>query len=248
MLKDILKKMWSFVAFEIERKTDIIALAAFFISVGGFLIQIPGFVMGPEIILIQTTQLMIRIYDFKSGGRYEFCGQLENRNSDKCSITFVTDMSYVNTGRPGQNGFILEEMLSFQLKFKNVVENLYFRGHQFGISIPVPNGLNFSVKGPAKPFVVNAGSAEAHETFFAPDTETSYIIAGDFIRAMEDMLSQSRAQKSTLSIKVSAQTMADGPKHRQCTIEITEEAIKHLKQTGWAAFTCIEFESTLRTL
>jgi hypothetical protein len=234
MANSLLKRFCNLIKLEVERKTDVIALTAFALSLTGIIYQVTGFFLGPEVTLISPRQLLIKSHEILDldGNRQEYQTNQESRG--KRYIAFVTSIAYVNSGRPGENAVILSENISFRLENRNYG----FRWFQFGITKPEGSGFKFDIQRSANPFVVNAGGAESHETLFGPNTDKDYIEEGEFIEAMRRMLPKDQDIQNILPIKLHAQTANDGSKFSKCDMVISLNAMDDIKKTGWGVFDC----------
>ena len=137
---------------EIERKTDILAAAAFLMSLLGIVGQVALFLRGPDIQLFTPEQILIKGHENPDGNIYLRVSAL---------------MVYRNAGSPGYHDTIKKEYVSFKLgddKYKLIWD-------EFIDSYPDEidkNKLIINRKSEAIPVQINAGMVETHETFFAP--------------------------------------------------------------------------------
>ena len=213
----------------IERRTDILALTAFLLSLSSIGYQMIGFFKGPELTLFQPRQVVLI-------------------NKDNL-IQFVTTMQYVNSGQPGNNAVVTHELMTVSLKNKSYEHDW----HMFGYLRPVNTRQEFVDQKSVGPFVINAGSAIVHETLFAarPDfnctpengetcADENYLNIDQLKLAYEDLLlGSSTAQEDIIRFNFSAESLRDGKKTVKCIATITTRYLNDLrKHNGWAALTC----------
>ena len=142
---------------DIERKTDILAFAAFIISLGGVIYQVTDFFRGAKVTLIPPEQLLIRTMKYDNENRY---------------IVFSLPIAYVNSGGTGHNAVIKKELISVKLAGQDYSHSwqLFINTWSEGKKLV----FDKQKKG-ANAFVLNAGSAVAHETEYAPRKEKCLI-------------------------------------------------------------------------
>jgi hypothetical protein len=95
-----------FLGIEVERKTDILALAAFFLSIAGVISQISVFTIfflrGAVINVFPPEQVLIRAETLESGGpRY---------------VRIGARMAYTNSGAPGYSAILRGERVTISVK------------------------------------------------------------------------------------------------------------------------------------
>jgi hypothetical protein len=137
---------------EIDRKTDVLAAAAFVISVAGVLYQVISFLEGPKIVQLPPEQLLLFAErNAADGNEYLHIG---------------AQVAYVNNGKEGKNAALKSERVVFQLGGK--LRELRWQTFD---KFSSDNGkLNRGERTPALPVVVKAGEGISHETNFSPRT------------------------------------------------------------------------------
>jgi hypothetical protein len=135
--------MWNFLGLQIARKTEVIALVAFVLSVS----------LGAVVRLFPSDQIVI-VAANKIGRNYSGQDNL---------LALIATMSYVNDGDVGHNAVIRREYVSFSFGARDVEHRWY----EFGSSDVQDGNFVFKRESEARPFPVNAGSAVSHETLFA---------------------------------------------------------------------------------
>ena len=137
---------------EIERKTDILAAAAFLMSLLGIAGQVALFLRGPDIQLFTPDQILLFGIENPDGKIY-------TRVSSK--------MVYRNAGSPGYHDTIKKEYVTF--KIGDIEYKLLW--DEFIDSYPDKENKKKLIperKSEAVPVQVNAGMVQTHETLFAP--------------------------------------------------------------------------------
>ena len=201
---------------EIERKTDILALAAFIISIGSLLSQVVLLLRGADITLYKPEQILIKSHEYPDGKSY---------------MRLSATMTYRNSGSPGYNDTIRKEKVFFTINEKKYELNW----DDYIDSTAKEKEIIITKKTDAVPTQVDAGSVVVHETYFAPwpaegdDPSANYIEWNDFIEKIS-------SQKSLL-FKFHFESF-DGKKEEVSCKVVVSEFIKHLKQKGWSAPTC----------
>ncbi len=213
---------------EIERKTDILAAAAFVMALGSALFQGAMLLRGPELILFPPEQILIRGEKYASG---------------RVWVRFAAQMAYVNTGHVGHNAAVGREALRFSLG-----DDSYEQSWQTFESFHAPKGkLVSEERKAAHPFTVAAGSVVGHETYFAPRSER---IQGDprsrspkpgagarnflewdtFLARLSDL--------AQVDFEVEAHVYGKNALVATCSVQVTEKLLKRLEKRGWAAPSC----------
>jgi hypothetical protein len=223
--------LWNFLGLRVARKTEIIALAAFTLSLGGVLWQIENLARGPVITLFSPDQIIIATAD-KLGRNYPGQPNL---------LLLIASMTYVNSGNTGHNAIIRRENISFSLEDREVEH----QGDQFGYSDIKDGNLVFHADGPARPFPINASSAVTHETLFAAwpvqcDGATNRCDPRRNFVKWDDFLKEIKITKR-FSVTMSAEVYSSGPvSAAACTVRLPDGVVKILEQEQWYAVTCIK--------
>ncbi|MBV8771720.1 MAG: hypothetical protein JO166_05225 [Deltaproteobacteria bacterium] len=219
-----------FFGIHIARKTDILALTAFLISLGGILLQIRGCLRGPVIRIFAPPQIVI-LKDSKSFP------------SGRNPVRFAALVAYVNDGDTGYNATIRRELLHYQLAGTPYTQIW----QQFTASDVDPGGkINMHPQGVALPIVINAGGSASHETYFTP---LPVQVSKDHNEEKEDewknflewkkFLNDLEKAKS-LTIEIEAQVYDHKSAFTRCTIDINQDVITRLRNIEWYAPTCWE--------
>jgi hypothetical protein len=221
--KNINNKVWNlFGLFSIERKTNVLAFAAFLIAIVSATYQLTNYLKGPDVILFSPDQIM-----------------LEKRESteDEMLLGIVAPMSYVNTGGAGYNGTVHREIIRFQLGAK-IFE---YTWQEFGRSTSEGRELIFNTMGEARPFPVNGGSSDSHETRFAPrrprcPTHDRDCLNSNFL-STETFFDKTNGLKK-LRFEFIADVFSEDRICAACEIDIDPSLWASLAINQWVTFPC----------
>ena len=207
----------------IERKTDFIALAAFFLAFSSFIAQIIFFFQGPNVKLFPPEQILIKADIFPNAGNY---------------VRFGARMAYVNSAFIGYNDSIRKETISFVIE-----DNLYEQAWQTFESFDLQDEkLKSSYYSDAHPTPVNAGSSTSHETYFSPRSIRCKKNSSDCNKWINYLKFDEFIDKVTkinkLYFKFKSYTYSDKVLEVNCFIDVDDALIARLKQNRWAAPAC----------
>lgn len=221
---------WWLFGLRVGRKTEIIALAAFMLSVGGVLFQVFNYTRGAVVRLFPSDQIVITSTD-KLGRRY-----VEERSR----VAFIAAMDYVNDGDVGHNAVIRQERVVVSVGGHQVEHRWY----EFGSSDIENGNLVFKRDSEARSFPVNAGSAVSHETLFTPweidcaendkacDPRTNYWKWDEFLQAVK--------ATPELSVTTSGVVYEGRTVNATCVVRLRAWEIDVLDKVGWLAPACID--------
>ena len=224
-ISDWLKRSFS-LGLEIERKTNIIALAAFFLALGGVLFQAIAYFRGPEVNLFPPDQVVLRAQVYP----------LDNQKY----MTLIARMAYVNTGQPGYNGTLRRETVRLRLDTQDY-EWVWYR---FLSTDAKGTELQRVDKGEAKPLPVTAGSSESHETEFVPrrvrcqpnqtgcDTNANFLDKEQLLAALE--------KQGQLRFTFITEIYGEQSVTVTCTVDVDAGLRLALKEYDWMAASCWE--------
>lgn len=208
---------------EIERKTDILAFAAFLLALSSVIYQIHSFLKGPDVKMFPPEQVFITAFSYPGTGFY---------------VRFGARLAYVNEGRLGYNDVLRRESMFYSLGGKEYEQTWQtFESFDLKESKLIPHYIS-----DAHPITINAGSAVSHETYFAPRSVRctsanrdcnkwkNYLKWDDFIKEL------SKVQKLTFRFK--SETYSGSTLLAECTIDIDEALIERIKKRKWHAPSC----------
>lgn len=221
---------WKIFGLHVARKTEIIALAAFFLSISGVLWQVFNYTRSAVVRMFPSDQIVITSTD-KLGRRYV---------EEKKRVAFIVPMAYVNDGDVGHNAIIRREQVIVSVGGRRIEHRWY----EFGTSDIENGSLVFKRESEARPFPVNAGSALSHETLFSPweidcaegdtgcDPRANYLKWDEFLAAI-------RATHE-LSFTTTGLVYSAKPANAVCVVRLRPWEIDLLEKIEWLAPACIE--------
>ena len=132
------------------RYTDLVAAIGASIAIIMGLYELVGFLTRAETILFPPRQITLVAYKYP--------------DSEDEFLRINARMAYANSGQPGYNSIVIEEIVKFKLGAvpREQVGQSY-ESFRYDSGKLVSNYIS-----DAKPLPVNAASSESHETFFAP--------------------------------------------------------------------------------
>ena len=207
-----------FLGITIEKKTDILAFAAFVISIGGLLAQATILLRGSDVQLQAVSQVMI----------YK-----DSRSDTEHYVNFVGSYFYFNNGSPGYSDVIREERAVLKLGDRA----FEFRGIEHGSSsAPVTKNETevWTKTSDFTPTEVASGKVVFRETRLVPfnsrtELETGFLQWPDFLAELET--------HKTFSLVQISQLINDGELRVSCHFK-TKEFLYALKDKGWSAPIC----------
>jgi hypothetical protein len=224
---------WNLLGLQVGRKTEIIALVAFVLSVSGVLWQVYIYTRGAVVRLFPTEQIAITATDV-----------LSRSYTDRESLlALIATMAYVNDGETGQNAIVRREYISMLLGQRNIEHRWY----EFGSS-DIENGtLKFKRDSEARPFPAVAASATSHETLFAPweidctlvtqpcDTAKNFVKWDDFLAAVKI--------NPNINFTISAEIYPSKMLAATCAVRLRDWEIAALEKDKWLTATCIDSDA-----
>ncbi len=202
----------------IETKTEIIAVAAFLISIGSLVGQLLIILKGSDITLYPPEQILIKSHDYPDGKSY---------------VRLSAIMTYMNNGNPGYNDTIRKEKVFFTLNGRQIefIWDDFISSEVDGNQI-VPKRIS-----DALPVQVDARSVVVHETYFAPwpsnkdDSDSNFIEWEIFMNQISKL--------KFIVFTFYFESFSGQKDEVRCKVEV-DEFIRHLKQKGWSAPACKE--------
>ena len=214
-----------FLGIEIERKTDVLAFAAFVISIGSIVAQFVNLVRGPEIIL--DGPKIVTLYSGTASNRKDY-------------LRIAAGFTYLNKGSPGYDDILKSESvtvemdkISLRLTAKNYIE-----------TSGAGKNMERVFKNDAIPVALKSGAVTNHETEFFPfpgnKTKEEYDQAeiSQFLSMLE--------KSASLRIKFLITTYEGEQINKECTLKPKKVASNlkdgektiNSKQRSWAASVC----------
>jgi hypothetical protein len=220
-----------FLGIEIERKTDVLAFAAFLLSLSSIVYQIVVFLTGPQVTLAKPRQVVAYMHAAP--------------DTNERYLTLISTLAYVNSGQSQNSAVVMKESISFTLGER--LEPYVYTWHEFvslkfaAPSLKADNPENRKIElvnlQTAAPFVVPGGGAEAHETLFAARFDKDFIYQKSIVRAFERA---SMGESFTWKLRFHAETLNDGLKEAECEVIITPRFMEQLTslKLGWTVLNC----------
>lgn len=208
----------------VERKTNLLAAAAFVMALIAAVSQFYYFWVGARVTFFPPEQVVLVMHELPDGRKIFRIG---------------ARMAYVNTGRPGYNATLRRESVSFSLGGKT-----YDYGWQSERRFSEDGGeLKSQYVAEARPIPIGAGSSVSREIFFAPwpercrpgqancDRDGQFIFDTDAIHHLWAL----KTLRLTFSGVLYGET---DPMSAACTVDITPAVLTGLTREGWAAPPC----------
>ena len=202
---------------EIERRTDVLAMAAFLISAGSLLSQAAVMIRGPEARLDGPKQIVLFL-DEGTNGQEE--------------LAAISNQFYINKGTPGYDDILKSEKLI-----------LSFRGRQVELKasnsvVPSSEGSKLVIgeRTPWRPNKIPAGDVMTRETLYLPfPSSLSKDRAHNFISREELMKLLQRSSMVTVSLQ--AETYAGSKLISTCELH-SSDIMAGIKAKGWSSLVC----------
>ena len=206
---------------EISRKTDILAFAAFLLSLSTVVVQTIVFFAGPEVTFDKPRQVVILM--------------ASTSDTKERYLTLVSSLAYVNRGKIGKNAVVMREQVSFSFE----EETYHYIWKQFGtLEFPTDSRkIKFVQSRVAAPFVVPARGAEAHETLFTPRRHENFIYQEAITRVFESVR---RGKDYIWKVHFHIEILNDKDQTEECQVLITPRLANNIisKELGFAALNC----------
>lgn len=212
---------------EIDRKTNILALTSFLLSLLAIGHQIFDYFAGAKVELFPPSVVTLTKHDYHPNGKNDSYFIIE------------APMTYANRGQVGYNDVVKRETVSFTgPSGKEVVlEGLYYFN-----SIEKegnPDQLVYTEQRGASPVLIPARSGLSHETRFVPfnvdcggvpECERQNYIRIDDILSFLD-------KREKLELQFAAELISGSePRVARCTL--TQLGVSELRRRGWVALNC----------
>jgi hypothetical protein len=222
--------IWNFFGLRVGRKTEIIALVAFVLSVSGVLWQVFNFTRGAVVQLFPSDQIVVTAVN-RIGRNYSGQDNL---------LALIASMSYANDGEVGHNAIIRREYISLSFGGRQVEHRWY----EFGSSDVQEANVFFKRESDARPFPVIAGSAASHETLFTAwevdcdgkenncDPATNFVKWDEFLTAVK--------ANNRLLVTTKASIYPKRIVTASCEVRLRKWEIEILEKEQWLAATCNE--------
>jgi hypothetical protein len=209
---------------EIERKTDILAMAAFLISMSSILGQFALLIRGADIALDGPRQVALLFEEPTSGRGY---------------LNAISTQIYVNNGTPGYDDILKAEELTLQAKGQTIS----LKAHESVSSTDSGDKLIFRQRAQWKPEKIKAGDFLSNETLFVPyPTRDALKRDANFIGAKEFKSFLGLANELKIALK--AETYGGETIVSECYIA-TREVLSGIESKGWSSLVCDKKSTSL---
>lgn len=217
----------------IKKETDVLALAAFLLSLVVVVSQIflfgYFFARGPDVKLFMPDQVLIK------------AGHLNKKG--KLYVRIGAPMAYINSGGTGYNAVISREIVTLFLDTGQVFQQKWQSFQTFDIDEDGSKLIALEPKRSANPFSVNAGSSVSHDTYFIPfriqhnescrkcNEWENYVNWDDFISIIDKT---SRMVFKFKGLMVGGSSV----KSQKCFVKIDQNMRKKLHELKWYSSSC----------
>ncbi len=203
---------------EIERKTDILAMAAFVISLGSVIGQIAILIRGADVLIDGPRQIVL-FFQATAGSRG--------------FLNAITTQVYVNNGSPGFDDILKTETLLFELSEKTISleAQQLVDSTRNGNKLIIRNAKRWApAKIGAKDFLSNESLFVPYPSLVDTERDRNFVTRDEFLT----LLPRSR----TLKAKFLATTYGGHALYSTCFM-ISSDVRMGLRQKGWASLSCI---------
>jgi len=215
---------FTFFGLVVVRRTDLLAAAAFVLSLSTVGYQAWQFVRGANPQMYHPDTVYI-IFDKYANG--------------VVGTRFAGQLSFTNDGEPGHNAIIRDVRLSLQLGEKTINEKWF----AFANITRDDVAIKFDIKEPAHPFVVAGGGASSYLATFAPavkdcgDQSLTCNQAEEFV-SDTDFLQLLSEQKLVYFRFAGSVFGTPRPLESRCKVSVTPDLLTTLAANGWYAVLC----------
>ena len=207
---------------EIENKTDILAFAAFLMSMLSILYTVNSFVSGSDVVLFAPSAIIVISVNYEKVNQND--SQSEPDNIDRY-IAMIARFSYSNRGAVDYSSMITNEKINFEIGDKNIEQDWHafvatkIQSGFFDLSADIePVFRDF-----ASPFVLKGGSTRSHETFFASRTvmcnnndetceaDRNYVPLTVFLEKFQSLKEESGPNVIPFDVELVSRVVGEGP-------------------------------------
>jgi hypothetical protein len=214
---------------QLDRKTNILALTSFLLSLLAIGHQVFDYFAGAKVELFPPSVVTLTKHDYRTNGKEDFYFIIE------------APMTYANRGQVGYNDVVKRETVRFTgPNGKEVVLAglYYFNSIEKEGS---PDELVYTEQRGASPVLIPARSGISHETRFVSFNVNCGGIAEcerqHFIHFDEALNFLGKQEK--LELQFAAELISGSePKVARCTLKLTQLGVSELKRKGWVALQC----------
>jgi len=232
---------------EIENRTDILAFAAFLMSLLSVGYTIKTFLVGSNVILFRPNSVIFVAVKY--------------HNLSDPYIATIANFSYSNDGDRGYSSIVMRESVEFTVN-GNVIEQDW---HAFVATTTQQGIFNLSgeivpvFKDAAAPFVLDGGNSQSHETFMASrtvacvtnqdgcDVDRAFVTVENFTRHFK-RLREGSQETMPFRVTLTSDIRGDGifrgsdTEHVKCVLMIRVQDLDSLQNetSGYFSRPCVD--------
>jgi len=202
---------------EIERRTDVLAMAAFLISAGSLIGQLAQIMRGPEVKLDGPRQIALMFKSSADNRRY---------------LNAITNHHYINKGAPGHDDIIKSESLTITIGTR-VIKLV----GAYSLTLDDQGSkLVISDKDLWKPDKVEAGNFISRETLYKPRTNSNTANRRRSFIDKQELIDLLRKNK-TIDITLKVETYAGPELVSTCRI-LSSDVLTSFETKDWSSPVC----------
>jgi hypothetical protein len=216
-----------FLGIEVERKTDILAMAAFLISVGSIVGQVALLLRGAEVAVDGPRQVILFFESTLGSRKY---------------LNAISTQIYVNNGSPGYDDILKSESLTIGGSGKQI----QLESQELVDSTRNGNKLVYRMRKAWKPEKIKAGDFVGNETLFVPypsekdkRRDVNFIDEANFYKFF--------LSSKLLMVELKAKTYGGQVMTSRCFLKRSDITLG-LQEKGWTSLRCVPQEAGLVTL
>lgn len=219
---------------ELDRKTNVLALTSFLLSLIAIGNQFYGYLLGARVELFAPAVIVLSEYDHGT------------KAAPARFLAIEAVMTYANKGQIGYNDVVKRETVSFMGPAGQPVLltwNDFLEGSTADPQNP-DRKIYASIK-PASPRVIAARDAISHETRFVafneecPDSQAQDCSGKNFVPVDEALFRYLAGQPDAIEFKFTADLYGDEqPRHAACRILTRQIDMEAYRRRGWISLNC----------
>ena len=214
--------------FWIERKADLLTIAAFALASLTALAQVYFFLQGPVVYLAPPEQVLFNFEPIRGAPGHDM------------QLRIAARMSYVNSGQAGNNAVLWKESISLVVNGSKRIQ--HWHSEQQFTDLDNNGILEQKFVGEAQPRPINAGGSLSREVYFSPfpvrcRNEQNCDVNQNFVFESEVLPWIFEQQSITLTFKFELHGQKS-PDPIQCVVDVDDRVKLDLLRFGWTAPPC----------
>lgn len=230
----------------LDRRTDILAFAAFILALSTIIAQAVFYLKGPRVSMLPPNQIMIIFAPLRTTD--------SDPDKDAEVLRVSAQMSYVNSGEYGQTAVVVKEWVSFRFGGETYTQNAH--SIQKITDIDYDNELEFEFPDPISPLAIAGVSSASRPIYFTPfpvrcttedcDPAHNFLLDSVFLKKIleqpiqkesNERYAQGKGRYITFSFffKIAGE---DDAQSAECTVNIDQGALESLVGHGWTSVVC----------